>query len=127
MHETKREVELVDSRLSEFNEEEVKRVIAIAFLCTQASPLLRPSMSRVVGMLSGDIEVATVTSKPGYLTDWKFDDISGINSMTIDMSTKGTDSSVYNSSASTTVVGDTSQLPAKATQPIIYNTVRNGR
>ncbi|XP_020418727.1 probable LRR receptor-like serine/threonine-protein kinase At1g56130 isoform X2 [Prunus persica] len=127
LHETKREVELVDSRLSEFNEEEVKRVIAIAFLCTQASPLLRPSMSRVVGMLSGDIEVATVTSKPGYLTDWKFDDISGINSMTIDMSTKGTDSSVYNSSASTTVVGDTSQLPAKATQPIIYNTVRNGR
>ncbi|XP_034213906.1 probable LRR receptor-like serine/threonine-protein kinase At1g56140 isoform X1 [Prunus dulcis] len=127
LHETKREVELVDSRLSEFNEEEVKRVIAIAFLCTQASPLLRPSMSRVVGMLSGDIEVATVTSKPGYLTDWKFDDISGINSMTIDMSTKGTDSSVYNSSASTTVVGDTSQLPAKATQPIIYNTVRNGK
>ncbi|CAL9016580.1 unnamed protein product [Prunus brigantina] len=127
LHETKREVELVDSRLSEFNEEEVKRVIAIAFLCTQASPLLRPSMSRVVGMLSGDIEVAIVTSKPGYLTDWKFDDISGINSTTIDMLTKGTDSSVYNSSASTAVVGDTSQLPAKATQPIIYNTVSNGR
>ncbi|KAL6283206.1 hypothetical protein ACE6H2_014135 [Prunus campanulata] len=127
LHETKREVELVDSRISDFNEEEVKRVIAIAFLCTQASPLLRPSMSRVVGMLSGDIEVATVTSKPGYLTDWKFDDISGINSMTIDMSTKGTDSSVYNSSASTTVVGDTSQSPAKATQPLIYNTVSNGR
>ncbi|MCI42843.1 LRR receptor-like kinase, partial [Trifolium medium] len=35
-------------------------------------------MSRVVAMLSGDIEVNTVTSRPGYLTDWKFDDVSSI-------------------------------------------------
>ena len=32
-------------------------------------------MSRVVAMLSGDVEVSDVTSKPGYLTDWRFDDI----------------------------------------------------
>lgn len=32
-------------------------------------------MSRVVAMLSGDAEVNTVTSRPGYLTDWKFDDV----------------------------------------------------
>jgi hypothetical protein len=53
-------------------------------------------MSRVVAMLSGDIEVSVVTSRPGYLTDWKFDDVTSI--MT-DISTKGLDSSYYNSSA----------------------------
>ncbi|KAK7836480.1 putative lrr receptor-like serine/threonine-protein kinase [Quercus suber] len=46
----------------------------------QASPTLRPSMSRVVAMLSGDIEVSTVTSRPGYLTDWKYDDIANVTS-----------------------------------------------
>ncbi|RID74824.1 hypothetical protein BRARA_B01903 [Brassica rapa] len=75
LHEKGREVELIDDRLSEFNVEEVKRVIGVALLCTQASHSLRPPMSRVVALLSGDVEVSDVTSKPGYLTDWRFDDI----------------------------------------------------
>ncbi|XP_018512326.1 probable LRR receptor-like serine/threonine-protein kinase At1g56140 isoform X2 [Brassica rapa] len=75
LHEKSREVELIDDRLSEFNVEEVKRVIGVALLCTQASHSLRPPMSRVVAMLPGDVEVSDVTSKPGYLTDWRFDDI----------------------------------------------------
>lgn len=74
MHENNRELELVDSKLSQYSEEEVRRLIGVALLCTQTLPSLRPSMSRVVAMLCGDIEVSTVTSKPGYLTDWKFDD-----------------------------------------------------
>ena len=37
--------------------------------------MMRPSMSRVVAMLAGDIEVGIVTSKPSYLTDWNFKDI----------------------------------------------------
>jgi hypothetical protein len=37
--------------------------------------MMRPSMSRVVAMLAGDIEVGVVTSKPSYLTDWNFKDI----------------------------------------------------
>ncbi|PRQ48792.1 putative transferase, protein kinase RLK-Pelle-DLSV family [Rosa chinensis] len=82
LHENRRAVELVDSRLSEFNEEEAQRIIKIGLLCTQTSPMLRPSMSRVVGMLSGDMEVTTVTSKPGYLTDWKFDDLTTVTSLT---------------------------------------------
>ncbi|XP_058181366.1 probable LRR receptor-like serine/threonine-protein kinase At1g56140 [Rhododendron vialii] len=73
VHETNREVELVDARLLEFDEEEVKRVIQVALLCTQISPQQRPSMPRVVAMLSGDIEVSAVTSRPGYLTDWNSD------------------------------------------------------
>uniref|UniRef100_M4EPU2 non-specific serine/threonine protein kinase n=1 Tax=Brassica campestris TaxID=3711 RepID=M4EPU2_BRACM len=74
LHEKSREVELIDRELTEFNMEEVKRMIGIALLCTQTSHALRPPMSRVVAMLSGDVEVSDVTSKPGYLTDWRFDD-----------------------------------------------------
>ncbi|TXG71232.1 hypothetical protein EZV62_006167 [Acer yangbiense] len=74
LHENDREAELVDSRLPEFNEEEVKRIIGVALLCTQTLPSLRPPMSRVVAMLYGDMEVSTVTTKPGYLTDWKYYD-----------------------------------------------------
>ncbi|KAE9451213.1 hypothetical protein C3L33_16882, partial [Rhododendron williamsianum] len=72
VHENNREVELVDARLLEFDEEEVKRVIRVALLCTQTSPQQRPSMPRAVAMLSGDIEVGA-PSRPGYLIDWNFD------------------------------------------------------
>ena len=92
MHENNREVDLVDSKLSEFNEEEVKRLIGVSLLCTQASPTLQPSMSRVVAMLSGDIEVSAVTSRPGYLIDWKYDDITNVTGE------GATDTSHFNSS-----------------------------
>lgn len=74
LHEKGRKVELIDGKLSVFNKEEVKRVIGIALLCIQSSYSLRPPMSRVVAMLTGDVEVSDVVSKPGYLTDWRFDD-----------------------------------------------------
>ena len=38
--------------------------------------MLRPPMSRVVAMLAGDIELGEVTTRPGYLTDWQFNDVS---------------------------------------------------
>ncbi|KAM1484531.1 hypothetical protein TB2_035668 [Malus domestica] len=44
-------------------------------MCTQGSPMARPSMSRVVAMLSGDIDIGTVMSKPSYLTDYNFKDV----------------------------------------------------
>ncbi|CAM8896712.1 unnamed protein product [Rhodiola kirilowii] len=81
MHESSRDLDLVDPRLSsDFNAEEVKRVIGIALLCTQTSPSMRPSMSRVVAMLSDDTEVPPVLSKPMYLTDWNFTDSSTLMS-----------------------------------------------
>ncbi|KAI3877856.1 hypothetical protein MKW92_033786, partial [Papaver armeniacum] len=67
LHENGRTLELVDPSLTDFDNGEAMRMIGIAFLCTQASPVLRPAMSRVVGMLSGDIEVSTVTSRPNYI------------------------------------------------------------
>jgi hypothetical protein len=66
---------LVDPRLLEFDENEATRVIGVALLCTQASPMMRPPMSRVVAMLAGDIEVGAVTSKPSYLTEYNFKDV----------------------------------------------------
>ncbi|CAN6803329.1 unnamed protein product [Brassica oleracea var. botrytis] len=102
LHEKGREVELIDDRLSEFNVEEVKRVIGVALLCTQASHSLRPPMSRVVAMLSGDVEVSHVTSKPGYLTDWRYDDITTSSGF----QTKETDTS-----SSKISPGNTDSLP----------------
>ncbi|XP_075645970.1 putative LRR receptor-like serine/threonine-protein kinase At1g56140 [Castanea sativa] len=119
LHENNREVDLADSKLSEFNEEEVKRLIGVSLLCTQASPTLRPSMSRVVAMLSGDIEVSIVTSRPGYLTDWKYDDIT---------SEVAIDTSYFNSSsASTSMVGDVGNSPADASKPMLGDTIEKGR
>ncbi|XP_050288033.1 probable LRR receptor-like serine/threonine-protein kinase At1g56140 isoform X2 [Quercus robur] len=75
LHEYNQSLRLVDPTLSEFDENEAARVIAVSLMCTQASPNMRPPMSRVVAMLAGDIEVGIVTSKPSYLTDWNFKDI----------------------------------------------------
>ncbi|KAF8408677.1 hypothetical protein HHK36_004740 [Tetracentron sinense] len=75
LHENNRVLELVDPTLTIFDKSEAIRMIGVALLCTQASPLLRPPMSRVVTMLAGDIEVSSVTTRPGYLTDWQFNDI----------------------------------------------------
>ncbi|KAF4390460.1 hypothetical protein G4B88_024466 [Cannabis sativa] len=107
LHEQGHEIELADSKLSEFNEEEVKRMIRVALLCTQTSPTMRPSMSRVVAMILGDSDVSTEISRPGYLGDWKFSDVSTFTSQII----IGTDSSFNDSSASTSMVADAMPPP----------------
>uniref|UniRef100_A0A7N2LJM3 non-specific serine/threonine protein kinase n=1 Tax=Quercus lobata TaxID=97700 RepID=A0A7N2LJM3_QUELO len=77
---------------------------------------------RVVAMLFGDIEVCTVTSRPGYLTDWKCDDITNVTSE------GATDSSYFNSSrASTSIVGDVGNSLANASKPMIGDTIKQGR
>ncbi|PPR92581.1 hypothetical protein GOBAR_AA28084 [Gossypium barbadense] len=77
LHENNQLLSLLDPTLAEFDENEALRVIGVAFLCTQASPSLRPSMSRVIAMLVGDTEVGNVTTKPSYLTDCDFKDVTG--------------------------------------------------
>nr|XP_023925163.1 probable LRR receptor-like serine/threonine-protein kinase At1g56140 isoform X1 [Quercus suber]XP_023925164.1 probable LRR receptor-like serine/threonine-protein kinase At1g56140 isoform X1 [Quercus suber] len=124
LHEDKREVDLVDVKLSEFNEEEVKRVIRVSFLCTQSSPTLRPSMSRVVAMLLGDIEVSTVTSKPGYLTDWKSDDPRSLRN---DVATRGNVSIYYDYSESSSMVGYIDNSPVSASKPMLGKAIKQGR
>ncbi|KAK7313193.1 hypothetical protein VNO77_37690 [Canavalia gladiata] len=115
LHENKNIIELVDSRLSEFEEEEVKRIVGIALLCTQSSPTLRPSMSRVVAMLSGDVEVGTVTSRPGYLTECYFDDVTMMTNFT----SKESDTSNYYSSPRISISGAANHSPIDDSKPIL--------
>ncbi|KAJ7519572.1 hypothetical protein O6H91_20G044500 [Diphasiastrum complanatum] len=50
----KRLKELVDSSLgNDYNQQEAEELIKVALLCTQASPMERPKMAEVVGMLEG--------------------------------------------------------------------------
>ncbi|KAK8608253.1 hypothetical protein V6N13_023680 [Hibiscus sabdariffa] len=77
LHEKTESLDLVDPNLIEFNENEALRVVRVALLCTQGSPSMRPPMSRVVAMLAGDVEVNGVISRPSYLTDWDFKDLTG--------------------------------------------------
>jgi hypothetical protein len=62
---------MLDPRLEEFNSEEVLRAIKVALVCTQGSPHQRPPMSRVVAMLTGDVEAPDVVAKPSYITEWQ--------------------------------------------------------
>ncbi|XP_052183607.1 probable LRR receptor-like serine/threonine-protein kinase RFK1 isoform X3 [Diospyros lotus] len=67
-------VDLVDPKLgSEFDKEEVERMVKVALLCTNASPSLRPVMSEVVGMLEGRMSIPDITPDPtGYNEDLRF-------------------------------------------------------
>ncbi|KAG2582298.1 hypothetical protein PVAP13_6KG099335 [Panicum virgatum] len=62
---------ILDPRIEEFDSEEVSRVIHVALLCTQGSPHQRPPMSRVVKMLTGEVEMTEVVTKPSYITEWQ--------------------------------------------------------
>ncbi|XVF39988.1 hypothetical protein PTKIN_Ptkin01aG0077300 [Pterospermum kingtungense] len=75
LHENNQSLDLVDPSLVEFDENEAFRMVRVALLCTQGSPTMRPPMSRVVAMLAGDIEVSGVITRPSYLTDWDFKDL----------------------------------------------------
>ncbi|GAA0147304.1 hypothetical protein LIER_07039 [Lithospermum erythrorhizon] len=124
LHESGQELELLDQNLRTFNKDEVKRVIGVALLCTQASPGLRPPMSRVVAMLSGDIEVAVVTTRPGYLTDWKFDDTtrSFMSNAASDFDTIPPDS------ATTSINTNSNYSPINVDhQPILHEIIGDGR
>ncbi|KAI4323212.1 hypothetical protein L6164_022835 [Bauhinia variegata] len=120
LFENNRVIELVDPRLSEFNEEEVKRIVGVALLCTQTSPALRPSMSRVVAMLSGDIEVGPVTSRPVYFTDWNFDDAT---SLMADVATNGANTSYYISASTNSSVVGSAEISQMNSKPIIDSSI----
>ena len=58
LYESGKHLELVDKslNLNNYDSEEVKKVIGIALLCTQASSAMRPAMSEVVlQLISNDL------------------------------------------------------------------------
>ncbi|MCD7453695.1 hypothetical protein HAX54_021886 [Datura stramonium] len=71
LHETGTPQKLVDETLdpNEYNEQEVKKIIEIALICTQSPANLRPSMSEVVVMLLSDRSTDTRTpSRPTIIS-----------------------------------------------------------
>uniref|UniRef100_A0A2N9FCZ5 non-specific serine/threonine protein kinase n=1 Tax=Fagus sylvatica TaxID=28930 RepID=A0A2N9FCZ5_FAGSY len=121
LHENNQSLRLVDPTLTEFDEGEAARVIAVSFLCTQASPMMRPSMSRVVAMLAGDIEVGVVTSKPSYLTDWNFKDITSNFLSEEDRKQRGDNSN------SNSQLGDPIPSPVNVTETMLGGIIGDGR
>ncbi|KAG5546793.1 hypothetical protein RHGRI_018834 [Rhododendron griersonianum] len=120
-----REVELVDANLLEFDEDEVKRVIGVALLCIQTFPRQRPSMSRVVAMLSGDIEVGSVTSRPAYFADWKFNDTTSF--MTADTPSAENEHSQFGTSTSASMAADPGHSPIYCSRPLLREDIGESR
>ncbi|KAF9587454.1 hypothetical protein IFM89_002635 [Coptis chinensis] len=117
-------LELVDPTLVSFNGDEAIRTLGIALLCTQASPMMRPSMSRVVGMLTGDIQVSTVVSKPSYLTDWQFNDISTfVSDDGTSESTSNAPTSQFDSSSNASMVFGADNTPKVVTRPMPHEVI----
>ncbi|KAF8389383.1 hypothetical protein HHK36_026078 [Tetracentron sinense] len=130
LHENNRLLELVDPTLTIFDKNEAIRVIGVALLCTQASPPLRPPMSSVVAMLAGDIEVSSVTTRPGYLTDWQFNDITSgsVNdSILISSGSKDTNSLLADESTSPSMVVDPNPSPINITELTLHKIIGEGR
>lgn len=55
----------------DFDPEEACKYLKIGLLCTQDNPKLRPVMSKVVKMLSGEMEIdGDKITKPGLISDF---------------------------------------------------------
>nr|TKS04391.1 putative LRR receptor-like serine/threonine-protein kinase RFK1 [Populus alba] len=82
-------IELVDRKLgSEFNRVEAQRMIKVALLCANASPLLRPIMSEVVSMLEGTRIIPEVIPEP-ISEDLRFKAIRGHQEQTRSLRERG--------------------------------------
>lgn len=127
LHENRCDLEMVDKKLTSFDKGVLSRIIGIALLCTQASPVLRPPMSRVVAMLVGDAEVTDVTSRPSYLTEWQHKDVtSSYVTGYFDSSTERSANTqvTFPSSESTAVNMESTPL---TTQPYMNKAIEEGR
>ncbi|XP_031505249.1 cold-responsive protein kinase 1 [Nymphaea colorata] len=70
LYEEGRLLEIVDSRMGEFDPNEAVRFVKVALLCTQDMAKLRPSMITVVKMLMNKVSVdSREITKPGLISD----------------------------------------------------------
>ena len=71
LYENGQHLELVDETLDtdEYEAEDVKKIVEIALMCTQASPALRPTMSEVVVLLksAGSRENSRPLTRPVFV------------------------------------------------------------
>ena len=100
--------ELVDSSLhDDLDLEEACKFLKIALVCTQEMPKLRPAMSTVVEMLTGQLELDDkAISKPGLLSE--FIDMKGVRGEKDKVNSKGTSDMESADSGKTSTSGMTS-------------------
>ncbi|KAI5570910.1 hypothetical protein BDE02_11G059100 [Populus trichocarpa] len=97
-------IELVDRKLgSEFNKVEAQRMIKVALLCANASPLLRPIMSEVVSMLEGTRIIPEVIPEP-ISEDLRFKAIRGHQEQTRSLRERGNQTILDRSATSSSYV-----------------------
>ncbi|CAN7077486.1 unnamed protein product [Brassica oleracea var. botrytis] len=72
-------MDIIDPVLEgEFNRKEAEMMIKVALVCTNSSPLSRPTMSEAVQMLEGETKITQVLSDPGlYGNDWNISKLRG--------------------------------------------------
>ncbi|KAF7003177.1 hypothetical protein CFC21_018542 [Triticum aestivum] len=114
LYEDNHPLDVVDPRLEEFDSDEVLRAIKVALLCTQGSPHQRPPMSRVVAMLTGDVEAPDVVTKPSYITEWQ---IKGGNTTYMSTDVSGQSSSAPRPHSST----------SQTSSPFLSSVIDEGR
>ncbi|XP_059436366.1 uncharacterized protein LOC132169331 [Corylus avellana] len=92
-------MELIDEKLgSEFNKEEAERMIKVAFLCTDASPSIRPTMAEVVSMLEGTSTIPEmIPEASSYSKDLRFKAIRDSKSQIHSQSLEGSQAHVSTS------------------------------
>ncbi|KAK3206721.1 hypothetical protein Dsin_020767 [Dipteronia sinensis] len=98
-------MEIVDPMLEDkFNKEEAEKMIRVALLCSNADPVLRPTMSEVVSMLESQTVVQEVASDPSiYGADLQIKQLKGYYQQMHDQSSSG--SSAANLSSERTGIG----------------------
>ncbi|KAI3823240.1 hypothetical protein L1987_04673 [Smallanthus sonchifolius] len=124
LYESKRHLELVDQSLSSFDEQEATRMIGVALLCVQASPALRPAMSRVIAMLLGDAKINPVMKKPSYLTDWDFNDIT--NTFCDEEPISSENTTIMTATTTTTTTTTATGVESMASPIMLSEVINNG-
>ncbi|RYR21010.1 hypothetical protein HN51_035625 [Arachis hypogaea] len=96
LYERRELIELVDISLNgEFDAEEACKFLKIGLLCTQSNPKIRPSMSCVVKMLTGEMDVdESNLTKPGLISDFMDLNIREQNSNDIKTSSSSKDTTI---------------------------------
>ncbi|KAI4323156.1 hypothetical protein L6164_022785 [Bauhinia variegata] len=105
LYEQRELVGLVDTALDgQFDVEQACKILKIGLLCTQDVPKLRPSMSTVVKMLSGEIDVEDdKITKPGMISDVMDLKVRGVQNNIPDMKTASCNASSGSDDMDTTM------------------------
>jgi len=75
LHEENQALELIDPEVKHTcDKKQAILLMRVALLCTQDAPNLRPTMSRIIGMLTRETPVTEVPKKPSILTIQTFND-----------------------------------------------------